>query len=146
MRTIAATLAALAFACASSPVIPPPPGRVALILDRHGPVLNSPLLLSLGAQLHATTIVTRDTPIDERLFDTVVVIKQADGSLREPSYDVTTREATRSEVMPVRYEVRRAGLATRKGSIKLVMPEFASSCAQPYLFGVNKLLRDAAAP
>jgi hypothetical protein len=146
MRTIAATLAALAFACASSQAIPQPSGRVALILDRRGPVLHSPLLLSLGAQLHATTIVTRDTPIDERLFDTVIVIKQADGSLREPSYDVTTRGASHNEVMPVRYEIRRAGIVTRKGSLKLVMPDFGSSCAQPYLFGVNRLLRDVAAP
>jgi hypothetical protein len=147
MRMPATLLAALAFACASAPV-PTPTGRIALILDRHGDVIGrgcDALLLNVGGQIKAATVVTRDTPIDESAFDTVVIMGTAYSGMHEQSIEAMADKPMRNDLWPVSYQIRRGGVVTRSGSMTLVMPD-GRGMAGAYLRGVQKLLRDVATP
>ncbi|HEV8661164.1 MAG TPA: hypothetical protein VGS96_21380 [Thermoanaerobaculia bacterium] len=146
MKVLAASLASLALACATTHPAPPS-GRTALVLSKgmlHGSEIDALVLNQIQGQIHATTVLDWRDDIDENAFDTVVVLKTCYIGLRERSYDVASDAPIFNELMPVSYEVRRGGTVAHRGSFTLVIPDYRSNFAHPYLQGVPKLLRDIA--
>ena len=152
MKTIVPILLiAFALACASVQPVIPPDERVALVMNRswtRGEGIDGIALNQIPALIHASVVVNRLSEIDERSYDTVVVLSSGRASsIRDHSYDANEDAVVVTSQIPFAYDVRRGGSIVHSGAITLVVPysfDPRRGLGRSYLQGVNALLRDVA--
>jgi hypothetical protein len=146
-------LVALASACSTSkPPMIPINARIALVTNRPSDSKSLDLIaIQIQGAIHATTRVSLLADINEKDYDSVVVLRTRSSAVpvRNHSYDADDMQQTVTNIYPIGYEIRRNGGIVRYGSISVVEPEEFGRAARARegryrLQGLNALVRDLA--